>query len=356
MSVIYDRLAELPLRIEGYELTAHDREFGDFTRPSTVVHLHGEGKEGIGEDVVYTPLDHIAHRDAGPVLDLTAATTLGAACELIGTLDLFAAAPPEYPASRHYRRWAYESAALDLALRQGGLALWEVVERDPQPLRFVCSTRLTSFGDEQARSSTEALTNRLARYPELEFKLDPENDWDARLIEEIAGLAPVRVLDLKGMYVGTPVDVDTDPELYRAVAERFPDAYLEDPDINDETREVLAPFDDRITWDAPLHSLADVEERARKAINSKPSRFGSLAELVDIYEYCDANGIAVYGGGQGEVECGRGQIQYLASLFHASTPNDVAPSGYNDPAVPAGMPTSPMDPAPSETGFRWAEE
>jgi len=356
MSVIYDRLAELPLRIEGYELTAHDREFGDFTRPSTVVHLHGEGKEGIGEDVVYTPLDHIAHRDAGPVLDLTAATTLGAACELIGTLDLFAAAPPEYPASRHYRRWAYESAALDLALRQGGLALWEVVERDPQPLRFVCSTRLTSFGDEQARSSTEALTNRLARYPELEFKLDPENDWDARLIEEIAGLAPVRVLDLKGMYVGTPVDVDTDPELYRAVAERFPDAYLEDPDINDETREVLAPFDDRITWDAPLHSLADVKERARKAINSKPSRFGSLAELLDIYEYCDANGIAVYGGGQGEVECGRGQIQYLASLFHASTPNDVAPSGYNDPAVPAGMPTSPMDPAPSETGFRWAEE
>ncbi|MET0730583.1 MAG: hypothetical protein ABWZ03_05270 [Solirubrobacterales bacterium] len=356
MSVIYDRLAELPLRIEGYELTAHDREFGDFTRPSTVVHLHGEGKEGIGEDVVYTPLDHIAHRDAGPVLDLTAATTLGAACELIGTLDLFAAAPPEYPASRHYRRWAYESAALDLALRQGGLALWEVVERDPQPLRFVCSTRLTSFGDEEAGSSTEAITNRLARYPELEFKLDPENDWDARLIEEIAGLAPVRVLDLKGMYVGTPVDVDTDPELYRAVAERFPDAYLEDPDINDETREVLAPFDDRITWDAPLHSLADVEERARKAINSKPSRFGSLAELVDIYEYCDANGIAVYGGGQGEVECGRGQIQYLASLFHASTPNDVAPSGYNDPAVPAGMPTSPMDPAPSETGFRWAEE
>ena len=356
MSVIYDRLAELPLRIEGYELTAHDREFGDFTRPSTVVHLHGEGKEGIGEDVVYTPLDHIAHRDAGPVLDLTAATTLGQACELIGTLDLFAAAPPEYPASRHYRRWAYESAALDLALRQGGLALWEVVERDPQPLRFVCSTRLTSFGDEEAGSSTEAITNRLARYPELEFKLDPENDWDARLIEEIAGLAPVRVLDLKGMYVGTPVDVDTDPELYRAVAERFPDAYLEDPDINDETREVLAPFDDRITWDAPLHSLADVKERARKAINSKPSRFGSLAELLDIYEYCDANGIAVYGGGQGEVECGRGQIQYLASLFHASTPNDVAPSGYNDPAVPAGMPTSPMDPAPSETGFRWAEE
>jgi L-alanine-DL-glutamate epimerase-like enolase superfamily enzyme len=355
VSAAYDRLAGLPISIDGYELSAHDREYGDFTRPSTVVHLHGAGEEGIGEDVVYTVLDHIAHRDAGPVLDLTGPRTLGEACELLGELDLFAGAGPEYPASRHYRRWAYESAALDLALRQAGLALWEVVERDPNPLRFVCSTRLTSFDDETHKSSTEAIERRLARYPELEFKLDPENDWDAKLISEIAGLAPVRVLDLKGMYSGTPVDVETDPELYLAVAEAFPDAYLEDPDLNDETRPVLEPHADRVTWDAPLHSLADVKAMARRAINSKPSRFGSLAELLAIYEHCERNGIAIYGGGQGEVECGRGQIQYLASLFHPATPNDIAPAGYNDPAVPAGMPTSPMDPAQSETGFRWGE-
>jgi L-alanine-DL-glutamate epimerase-like enolase superfamily enzyme len=354
MSAAYDRLAQLPIAIESYELTGHDREFGDFTRPSTVVHLRGDGQEGIGEDVVYDVLDHIAHRDAGPVLDLRGPTTLGEACARIAELDLFPGAPPERESSRHYRRWAYESAALDLALRQNGVALYEVVERDPQPLRFVCSTRLSSFED-GARSSTEQIRNRLARYPDLEFKLDPENDWDADLIEEIAALAPVRVLDLKGMYSGTPVDVDTDPELYRAVAERFPEAYLEDPDLNDETRGVLAPYEDRITWDAPLASLADVKERARKAINSKPSRFGSIEELLSVYEHCESNGIAIYGGGQGELECGRGQIQYLASLFHATTPNDVAPSGYNDPAVPKGMPTSPMDPAQSETGFRWAE-
>jgi L-alanine-DL-glutamate epimerase-like enolase superfamily enzyme len=355
MSNAWRHLAELPIEIESYELTGHDREFGDFTRPSTVVHIHGGGQEGIGEDVVYDVLDHIAHRDAGPVLDLTAPTTLGEACALLGELDLFPGAAPERDASRLYRRWAYESAALDLALRQSRLALWEVVERDPQPLRFVCSTRLGSFGDDARKSSTEAIRKRLAKYPDLEFKLDPENDWDKALIDEIAELAPVAVLDLKGMYSGTPVDVDTDPKLYLAVAEKFGDAYLEDPDINDETRDVLAPFDDRITWDAPLHSLADVKAMARKAINSKPSRFGSLEELLSIYDYCAQNGIAVYGGGQGELQCGRGQIQYLASLFHASTPNDVAPSGYNDPAVPSGMPTSPMDPAPSETGFRWAE-
>jgi L-alanine-DL-glutamate epimerase-like enolase superfamily enzyme len=350
VSAAYDRLAELPISIAEYELTGHDREYGSFTRPSTVIHLRGDGQEGIGEDVVYTVLDHIAHRDAGAVHDLRGPSTLGEACELFGELDLFAAAPPEYEASRHYRRWAYESAALDLALRQNGLALWEVVERDPAPLRFVCSTRL---GTSDSPSTTEPIAKRLDKYPDLEFKLDPENDWDGELIAEIASLAPVRVLDLKGHYRGTPVDVETDPELYRAVAETFPDAYLEDPDLNDETRDVLEPHADRVTWDAPLHSLADVEEMARKAINSKPSRFGSLRELLEVYEHCEREGIAIYGGGQGEVECGRGQIQYLASLFHSDTPNDVAPSGYNDPAVPPGLPTSPIDPAPSETGFRW---
>ena len=356
VSAAYDLLAALPIKVEEYDLTEHDVQWGEFTRPSTVVHLQGDDEEGIGEDVAYDVLDHIAHRDAGPVLlgDLTGPTTLGELCERLGELDLFPA-PPEREPSRHYRRWAYESAALDLALRQAGLALWEVVERDPAPLRFVCSTRLRGFGDEE-KSTTEPVRKRLAKYPTLEFKLDPENDWDQALIDEIVELAPVRVLDLKGLYRGTPVDVETDPELYKAVAEKFDDAYLEDPDLDvPEAREVLEPHGDRVTWDAPLHSLDDVKRLARSAINSKPSRFGSLNEIFSIYDYCDVNGIAVYSGGQGEQQCGRGQVQYLASLFHPTTPNDIAPSGYNDPSVPSGMSSSPMDPAPSETGFRWAE-
>ncbi|HET6831408.1 MAG TPA: hypothetical protein VFH44_08675 [Solirubrobacterales bacterium] len=354
MGELWEKVESLPLRIEGYELSGHDREYGSFTRGSTLIHLRGGGEEGVGEDVVYDVLDHIAHRDAGPVHDLTGPTTLGELCALVGELDLFPTAAPGMEASRHYRRWAFESAALDLALRQAGLPLHEAVGRDPHPLQFVCSTRLTSF-DGEAASSTEPIRKRLARYPGLGFKLDPENDWTPELIAEIGELATVRVLDLKGHYRGTPVDVETDPELYRQVAEAFPDAYLEDPDVNDETRALLEPLADRVTWDAPLHSLADIKalEWSPKAINSKPSRFGSIEELFAIYEHCAANGIAIYGGGQGEVEVGRGQIQYLASLFHPDTPNDTAPSGYNDPAVPAGLPSSPMDPAPSTTGFRW---
>ncbi|GIK78660.1 MAG: hypothetical protein BroJett022_23500 [Actinomycetes bacterium] len=355
MGELWERIESLPIAIEGYELTGHDREYGSFTRPSTLVHLRGGGEEGIGEDVVYDVLDHIAHRDVGAVHDLTGAGTLGELCALVGELDLFGAAAPAMEASRHYRRWAFESAALDLALRQSGLSLHEAVGREPQPLTFVCSTRLTAFGDE-AGSSTEPIRKRLAKYPGLAFKLDPENDWTPELIAEIGELATVRVLDLKGHYRGTPVDVETDPELYGQVAAAFPEAYLEDPDVNGETRPLLEPLADRVTWDAPLHSLADVEalEWTPRAINSKPSRFGSIRELFSVYEHCEANGIAIYGGGQGEVEVGRGQIQYLASLFHPDTPNDTAPSGYNDPAVPSGLPASPMDPVPAPTGFRWA--
>jgi hypothetical protein len=353
----FEKVAGLPIQVASYELEAHDREYSpQFTRGSTVIRLRGMGHEGIGEDVVYDVLDHIAHRDAGPVHDLSGPRTLGELCELIGELDLFAAAAPVREASRHYRRWAYESAALDLALRQNDLSLHEAMGRAPRPVTFVCSTRLSTFG-EDSRSTTEPVRRRLDKYPTLRFKLDPENDWDAELIGELAEIAGVDVLDLKGLYRGTPVDVETDPELYRAVAEAFPEAYLEDPDLNDETRPVLEPHADRITWDAPLHSLADIKglERQPRAINSKPSRFGSLQELFAVYEHCDREGIAIYGGGQGEVGPGRGQIQYLASLFHPDTPNDVAPSGYNDPSVPDGLPSSPLEPDPSDTGFRWGE-
>ena len=202
------------------------------------------------------------------------------------------------------------------------------------------------------------MRKRLAKYPTLRFKLDPENDWDEELIEEIKEMAPRSTCSTSRASTRAPRSTSRPtPSSTAAVAEAFPDAWLEDPDLNDETRPVLEPHADRITWDAPLHSLADITslERKPQAINSKPSRFGSLQELLSVYDHCDAEGIAIYGGGQGEQGVGRGQIQYLASLFHPDTSNDVAPSGYNDPAVPDGLPTSPMDPVPSATGFRWAE-
>ena len=349
----FDRIAELPLRIDSYELEGLSFETPGFDRLSTVVHLHGGGEEGIGEDVVYDALDHIALRDAGAVQPLAGEHTIASLSELLEGLDLFPA-PPEREVSRNYRRWAFESAALDLALRQSGRTLHEVLEREPRPVTFVVSMRLTAPGSDEP-STIEPVRKRLEIYPTLRFKLDPTNDWTDDLIAELVETGAVDSLDLKGQYKGTPVDVDTDSELYRKLIEAFPEAWLEDPDVNDETRPILDPVADRVTWDAPIHSVGDIESQPwkPKMVNIKPSRFGPLRELFAAYDHCESEGIGAYGGGQWELGPGRGQIQYLASIFHPDTPNDVAPAGYNTAGTEPGLPSSPLEPAPSETGFRW---
>ena len=161
-------------------------------------------------------------------------------------------------------------------------------------------------------------------------------------------------LDLKGQYKGTPVDVDTDPALYRKLIEAFPRAWLEDPDVNDETRPILDPVADRVTWDAPIHSVADIEDRPwpPKMVNIKPSRFGSSMSSSPPTTTATRTGSGPTGGGQWELGPGRGHIQYLASIFHPDTPNDVTPSAQRQRSRST---PSPLEPMPTETGFRWGE-
>ena len=351
----YDLLADLPIEVEAYDLEGLELQVPGFDRLSTVIRITGGGAEGIGEDVTYDALDHVALQDAGPVHDLRGHGTLGQLCEHIATLDLFPS-EPERDVSRRYRRWAFESAALDLALQQAREPFHAAVGREPRPVSFVCSMRLTPPGSHDP-TSIEPLRRKLEAYPTLRFNLDPPNDWTDELIAQLVETGAVDSLDLKGFYKGTPVDVVTDPDLYRRLAEAFPEAWLEDPDVNEETRPVLEPHADRLTWDAPIHSVADIEALPFPArmVNLKPSRVGSLAGLCEAYDYCEERGIGAYGGGQWEIGPGRGQIQYLASLFHPDTPNDTAPRGYNEVPPPTGLPASPLPVAASETGFRWGE-
>ena len=350
---LYDRIAELPLVIEEYALDRLERDVSSsFTRVSTVVRLFGAGTEGVGEDVVYDTVDHDVMQEAGPNLPLAGSWTLGAFCDHVERLDLFGE-PPQREVSRGYRIWTFESAALDLALRQARKPLHEVLGRTPQPVRFVVSLRL---GSEDAPSSMEPLRRRLDAYPGLEFKLDPTNDWTDELVADVAATGAVESVDFKGHYKGTVVDVDPDPALYERVLRHLPNAWIEDPHVGvPEIDAILEPHRDRVSWDAPIHSVADIEALPfqPKMVNVKPSRMGPLRELFGAYAHCEANGIGMYGGGQFELGPGRGQIQYLASLFHADAPNDTAPSGYNDPDVPAGLPQSPLPPQPSDVGFRW---
>ena len=48
---LFDRVRELPLVIDRVELEAHALPLKHLTRRTTVIHLHGEGHEAVGEDV-----------------------------------------------------------------------------------------------------------------------------------------------------------------------------------------------------------------------------------------------------------------------------------------------------------------
>jgi L-alanine-DL-glutamate epimerase-like enolase superfamily enzyme len=351
----YEQLADLPLEIESSGLEGLELEVTkEFVRLTTMVRLEGGGHEGRGEDVTYDALDHISLQDAGPPGGLAGSWTLDSFSRALDEVDLWPS-PPVREASRDYRRWAFESAALDLALRQAGRSLAEAVGREPRPVNFVVSMRLAAPGSTEPETA-DRVHHTLEKYPTTRFKLDPTNTWSKGLVEELAATGAVDSVDLKGMYSGTPVDVDTDPELYRLVAEGFPDAWIEDPDLNEQTLPVLEPHKDRITWDAPIHSVADIEARPfapPKMVNIKPSRFGRVSELCAAYDWCGERGVGAYGGGQYELGVGRGQIQCLASLFHPDTPNDTAPSGYNHMEAPDGLPASPLEPRNTGTGFGW---
>jgi L-alanine-DL-glutamate epimerase-like enolase superfamily enzyme len=352
----FDLLASLPLVVESYALEGLVMDVSSgFRRQTTVIHLRGGGEEGVGEDVVYDGEDHDHLQNAGPRLDLTGPRTLGDFCARVDALDLFPVEPVRGEVSRLYRRWAFHSAALDLALRQAGKPLHAVVGRTPRPVTFVNSRRLP---EDDGVASLDGLERLLERYPTLRFKLDPTPAWDDALVAALRATGAVDSADFKGLYKGTVVDNPADPALYRRVAEGFPDAWLEDPDLSAPgIEEVLLPHRDRVTWDAPIHSIADIEALpfAPKMVNVKPSRFGGLERLCAGYDYCAAHGIGAYGGGQFELGPGRGQAQYLAALFHPDTPNDLAPGGYNLPDPPDGLPASPLEPRPSATGFRWED-
>ena len=172
----YSLFADLPLvvervTLEGLELAVTPQ----FLRRTTVVRLEGGGEEGIGEDVVYEADDQERFQAAGPPPGLVGEHTLASFSPLLDGL-------PEL------RRWGFEAAALDLALRQQGVPLHEVLGREPQPVRFVVST-----GPQRIGHIREV-------HPDMRFKLDPTSEWDQALVQWLAELDGVEVVDFKETY------------------------------------------------------------------------------------------------------------------------------------------------------------
>ena len=346
----YARVARLPLAIEHCELLPLVRDTSSgFTKVSIVVRLSGGDHDGEGEDITWDQIDQIEFLRGGDQLTwLRGARTFDEFSTLLGLANLFPVEPIR-DSARFYRRWAFESAALDLALRQSGLSLQGVVGRPARPVNFVASIRI---GDPPSLGPLHAL---LGVDPELRFKLDPTPSWDDDVVGELARLGRVDVVDMKGWYRNVNVAMDPEAGLYHRVIVGLPDAWIEDPALDGSTADLLERHRDRITWDEPIHSVADIEAMPWRSrmLNLKPARFGSVRALFDTYDYCAAHDIGAYGGGMFEQGPGRGQLQYLASLFHPDAPNDVAPEGYNMQSPSPDLPRSPLAPEPHPTGFRW---
>ncbi|WP_458207863.1 hypothetical protein [Haladaptatus sp. NG-SE-30] len=347
---LYDRIADLPLTIETNERTSRQRETsGTFTRvSSTFVMLAGD-KFGAGEDVTYDAVDHEILPDP-PVFDFAGEYTFDEFSRSLDDVDLFPTKPPEREISRNYRRWAVESAALDLALKQSDTTLGSLLGRERSPVRFVASVPVSDGDPERVKKT-------LAINPTCEFKLDPTTEWTEETFATLAETGAVRILDLKGQYNGTEVHQESKPALYQQVFETFPDAIVEDPAISDDVRDLLVSNTDRLSWDAPIHGVDDIRERPFPPnwCNIKPSRFGTVRSLFETIEYCQDNGIEMYGGGQFELCVGRGHIHLLASLFYPDAPNDVAPRMYNEPEPRTELCRSPLEPPEDPVGMEWQQ-
>jgi hypothetical protein len=337
-------LADLPLVVEALAYGRIDPGpgFGE-AHATRLVRLTGGGREGLGEDIT------LFIEPEGPDLALAGTWTLGSFCAHVGTLEQWPNGEPEFgDFARRFRNWGYESAALDLALAQAGVPLHRVLGREPRPVSYV-----NSFGMGDPDVVPKVL-RRLERYPRLRFKLDVHEAWTDETVSALAATGAVEIADFKGRY-GLEIErPDALTALYERVLVGLPDVLIEDPHDLPEITALLEPHADRISYDAPIHTVADldVQPLPARTFNIKPSRVGRLRELFALYAACEERGFAIYGGGMGELGVARGQIQLLAAIFSPDGPNDVAPPGFNALEPEPGLPLSPLSPDPARVGFR----
>lgn len=336
----FKKISELKLDISEIKTKSQSINISENQeRKTTTIVLKGKNKTGKGEDVIY---DVDLHFYPNLSRKLKGKYSLKKFSELISKIKLFPEDKQPDVLQKNYRKWALESAGLDLALRQNKKHLPNLLNKQYSPLRFVVSPSME-------KTNIDKLRDLIEKIPGIEFKLDVKPDWNEKTIKEIAELKRVKIVDFKSHYKN--LGMDPSFELYKKVAKGIPDAILEDPVINEKTRDAFKGSEHRVTWDKPIISLKTVKNLPIeiKYLNIKPSRFGSIKSLFEVIEYCLKENIQMYAGGQFELDIGRGQAQLIASMFYPKTPNDIAPLPYI--YEEKNLPQSPLKNIDSK-GFR----
>jgi hypothetical protein len=138
-------------------------------------------------------------------------------------------------------------------------------------VRFVNSLGL---GDPPA---FDPIARRLEHHPGLRLKVDATPAWTPELIAEVAATGAVEIVDFKGRYGLETGELPDLLAMYERVIAAFPGALLEDAHDLPEVTELLRPEGHRISSDAPIHCVQDLEATPLPpgAVNIKPSRVGA---------------------------------------------------------------------------------
>ena len=249
-----------------------------------------------------------------------------------------------------YRRWAFESAALDLALRQAGRSLADAVERKAGPVGSSCRwasairrawARVRGWLEPiQACSSS---STRGAR--------------DENLVAELAELGCVESSTSRVSTAARSVDQPPDPRLYRLLVEGFPEAFIEDPALTAETRDPGAASRPRhLGRDHPLgrgHRGAALpapdDQHQAVAVRERCGGCSTRTTTARSRE----SGRTAAASSSSALGAARSSTSPRSSI--PTRPTTSRPRDFNLPQPRPGLPTSPLEPALEPTGFRWAE-
>ena len=292
MTDLWTAVKDLPIAIDSASfealLPSGPTELEDFS--TTHLRLRGRGEEGIGEQVGMSDAQASLRASDFPLTGEW--PTLADFLAHLDAIEMWPE-PPEYELQRNWRRWTFESAALDLALRQSATSLPEVLGRTPGPVTFVNSFGL---GDPP---EIDKVARRRAMHPTVGFKLDVAPSWTQAIMDRIAAVEGVATIDFKGQYGLEVEDEAALLAMYERTLATFTEVIFEDPHDLPAVLELLTPLSDRVSYDAPITSVESIGATPVpvRIVNVKPCRVGRLEELSRLYAHCESTGIRMYNGG-----------------------------------------------------------